>query len=51
MTTTAEGVESTEEAVLIRSLGCDKIQGYYFGRPMPASEARSLFRTIQVQRA
>jgi diguanylate cyclase (GGDEF)-like protein len=51
MSTTAEGVESTEEASLIRSLGCDKIQGYYFGRPMPASEARSLFRTIQVQRA
>jgi diguanylate cyclase (GGDEF)-like protein/PAS domain S-box-containing protein len=43
MTTTAEGVETAEEAELIRNLGCDKIQGYYFGRPMSAHEAQSLF--------
>ena len=36
MSTTAEGVENMEEAALIRSLGCTKIQGYYFGRPMDA---------------
>lgn len=45
MTTTAEGVESAEEAELIRNLGCDKIQGYYFGRPMGAEDARRLFKT------
>lgn len=43
MTTTAEGVENTEEAELIRNLGCDKIQGFYFGRPMSKEEARRLF--------
>lgn len=43
MTTTAEGVETAEEAELIRNLGCDKIQGYYFGRPMTKDEARRLF--------
>ncbi|KWV90519.1 bifunctional diguanylate cyclase/phosphodiesterase [Erythrobacter sp. YT30] len=43
MTTTAEGVENSEEAALIRSLGCDKIQGFYFGRPMSKEEARRLF--------
>jgi len=43
MTTTAEGVESVEEADLIRNLGCDKIQGYYFGRPMPSEDAKRLF--------
>ena len=39
MTTTAEGVETASEAAMIRDMGCTKIQGYYFGRPMPAAEA------------
>ncbi|WP_086619599.1 putative bifunctional diguanylate cyclase/phosphodiesterase [Erythrobacter tepidarius] len=51
MTTTAEGVETAEEAELIRNLGCDKIQGYYFGRPMAGYEARRLFSTPQRLRA
>ncbi len=42
MTTTAEGVEDAEQAALVRELGCTKIQGYYFGRPMSAVEARGL---------
>jgi len=45
MTTTAEGVEDVEQADLIRNLGCDKIQGFYFGRPMSSVEARRLFKT------
>ncbi|MEM6475783.1 MAG: EAL domain-containing protein [Pseudomonadota bacterium] len=44
MTTTAEGVETADEAELIRNLGCDKIQGYYFGRPMTDEEALRLFK-------
>lgn len=44
MSTTAEGVETAEEAQMIRELGCRKIQGFYFGRPMPAVEALKLFR-------
>ncbi|RNJ62626.1 MAG: GGDEF and EAL domain-containing protein [Porphyrobacter sp. IPPAS B-1204] len=51
MTTTAEGVETADEAELIRNLGCDKIQGYYFGRPMPADDARSLFDLMRERRA
>jgi len=51
MTTTAEGVETAEEAELIRNLGCDKIQGYYFGRPMASHEARRLFDTPRQLRA
>ena len=51
MTTTAEGVETAEEAELIRNLGCDKIQGYYFGRPMPSSEAQRLFGSPHQLRA
>ena len=51
MTTTAEGVESAEEAELIRNLGCDKIQGFYFGRPMSDADARRLFLRDQAKRA
>ena len=43
MSTTAEGVETEDELTMIRRLGCRKIQGYLFGRPMPAAEARALF--------
>ena len=46
MTTTAEGVESAEEAELIRNLGCDKIQGFYFGRPMARRDAQNLFKNV-----
>lgn len=51
MTTTAEGVETGEEAELIRNLGCDKIQGFYFGRPMTADDARRLFDHLRELRA
>ncbi len=51
MTTTAEGVETAEEAELIRNLGCDKIQGFYFGRPMTAIDARGLFSVLEERRA
>ncbi|MCB5424957.1 EAL domain-containing protein [Altererythrobacter sp. CC-YST694] len=44
MATTAEGVETAAEAAMIRELGCTKIQGYYFGRPMDAVDALALFR-------
>lgn len=43
MSTTAEGVETEREAALIRELGCRKIQGYHFGRPMPAVDALRIF--------
>ncbi len=51
MTTTAEGVETSEEAELIRNLGCDKIQGFYFGRPMTADDAQRLFALMHARRA
>ena len=33
----AEGVESEAEAVLLRRIGADFLQGYHFGRPAPVS--------------
>ena len=42
MATTAEGVETEEEHQMVQQLGCSKVQGYYFGRPLPVHEARAL---------
>ncbi|TFI59023.1 EAL domain-containing protein [Sphingomonas parva] len=45
MDTTAEGAETLEELTLIRSLGCSQVQGFIFGKPMPAQEAHALAAT------
>lgn len=37
LTTIAEGVEDPECVGLLRDLGCDLAQGFYFGGPIPAS--------------
>lgn len=39
----AEGVENKEQLAILRSLGCDEYQGFFYGPPLPANElARKL---------
>jgi EAL domain-containing protein (putative c-di-GMP-specific phosphodiesterase class I) len=34
----AEGVENAEQSAFLRGTGCDVVQGYFYGRPVPADE-------------
>ncbi len=42
LTVTAEGVETEEQFTALRAMGCDRAQGYHFGRPMTLSDAHLL---------
>ena len=37
--TLTEGVETEEQYHYLRNIGCEKVQGYYFGKPLPYREA------------
>ena len=40
----AEGVETEEQAKILRLLKCDEMQGFLVGRPVPEADLRSLLR-------
>jgi diguanylate cyclase (GGDEF)-like protein/PAS domain S-box-containing protein len=44
LTVIAEGVETRPQFELLRRLGCDEVQGYYFSAPVPKDEAAVLLR-------
>jgi EAL domain-containing protein (putative c-di-GMP-specific phosphodiesterase class I)/GGDEF domain-containing protein len=43
METVCEGVETAEQAAFLREIGCTKLQGYHFCKPIPAEEIWSRF--------
>jgi EAL domain-containing protein (putative c-di-GMP-specific phosphodiesterase class I) len=45
--TIAEGVETDEQSVLLTSLGCDEMQGYFFSKPLTAAALEFLLTTQQ----
>lgn len=45
----AEGIETQEQLLLLKSWGCREGQGYYFARPLPAQQATELLRKGRAQ--
>ncbi|NVN29966.1 EAL domain-containing protein [Endobacter medicaginis] len=48
---TAEGVETPAQLAALRELGCDELQGFLLGRPMPKSRIRMLIMRHHTARA
>jgi diguanylate cyclase (GGDEF)-like protein/PAS domain S-box-containing protein len=48
ITTTAEGVETSEQLALLRAEGCNQVQGYLFNPPRPAAEVESMLANGQL---
>ena len=44
LTTTAEGIENTDQLAELKANGCVQGQGFLFGKAMPASEIAVLLR-------
>ncbi len=44
-TVTAEGVETIEQARIMKALECETLQGYYFSKPVLASEISTMLGT------
>lgn len=49
--TVAEGVESEAELEYLKSIGCDFVQGYFLGRPMPAEDFLQFMRMRAAQQS
>jgi diguanylate cyclase (GGDEF)-like protein len=43
MRVTAEGIETVQQLSLLRRLGCDEVQGFYFSRPVSAHAISEMF--------
>ena len=46
ITVTAEGIETQEQLVQLRAVGCDQGQGYFFARPVSADRIPELLASL-----
>jgi diguanylate cyclase (GGDEF)-like protein len=51
MRTVAEGIETQSQAEIVRAQSCDKAQGYFYSRPLPAPDLLAWLDSHQVMAA
>lgn len=44
MKTVAEGIEDKKQSDLLKEMGCDIVQGFYYAKPMPVSDFTNLLQ-------
>lgn len=49
LTIVAEGVETNSQVDLLRNMGCDIAQGYYYAHPIPESEYYDMLKTHYIK--
>lgn len=49
--TIAEGIETKEQAQILKKSGCDHAQGFFFGKPMPAEQFEEFMKLRQKTKA
>lgn len=47
----AEGVETLDQLMRLRHMGCDEVQGYYLSKPLPAEAATEFLRAAAASSA
>lgn len=47
MEVVAEGVETEAQLTYLRSIGCEKVQGYYISKPLPGDKAAEFIREFR----
>jgi EAL domain-containing protein (putative c-di-GMP-specific phosphodiesterase class I) len=45
----AEGIETNSQLELVRSFGCDEVQGFLIGKPMPAEQMEDFLKTFSAR--
>ncbi|WP_338448938.1 EAL domain-containing protein [Niallia oryzisoli] len=49
LTVTAEGAETEEQVKYLKRYLCDNVQGYYFSKPLPATEFETLYSQLVME--
>lgn len=50
MLVVAEGVEKKEQLIILKEMGCDMIQGYYFSKPILPDDFAEYYKSFDINR-